>query len=332
MTKRERVQAAIRGERPDQLPYSFWTHLPGSDLDAERLADDTYSFFRTYDIDFIKTMNNGMYAIEDYGCEIDYSAIPSGGVAKVIRTPISGPDDWKRITPCSIHEGCLARELKSLRLLLDRTKGDEVPVIFTVFSPLTIANKLSNNTLRQHINEGHGAAVHSALRLITETTCNLAKAVIEMGADGVFFAAQNSTYSFMTTEEYKEYGVPYDLQVLQAAEHGWMNTIHAHGSDIITELLRDYPVQAFNWHAWETYPTVSEAGATIDKCLMGGLSRTDITNCDRNAIQNQIFECYRTLEGRRHILTPGCVIRYPLNDSMLAYVKQAKEFIESKLR
>ena len=26
MTKKERIQAAIAGEKPDKLPYSFWTH------------------------------------------------------------------------------------------------------------------------------------------------------------------------------------------------------------------------------------------------------------------------------------------------------------------
>ena len=33
MTKKERIQAAIRGEKPDKMPYSFWTHMPGTDLD-----------------------------------------------------------------------------------------------------------------------------------------------------------------------------------------------------------------------------------------------------------------------------------------------------------
>lgn len=170
MTKRERIWAAVHGEQPDTLPYSFWTHLPGIDLNPDKLAEKTYEFYRTYDVDFIKTMNNGMYAIEDFGCEIDYSAVPQGGVAKVIKTPISQPEDWYKLQPCSIKQDSLARELKGLRLLLDKVNGEDVPVIFTIFSPLTIANKLSGNTLRQHINDGHSAAVHYALKVITQTT------------------------------------------------------------------------------------------------------------------------------------------------------------------
>ena len=38
MTKHERVRSALRGEAPDRPPYGFWTHLPGIDLDPDRLA------------------------------------------------------------------------------------------------------------------------------------------------------------------------------------------------------------------------------------------------------------------------------------------------------
>ena len=84
MTKKERIQAAIRGEKPDKMPYSFWTHMPGTDLDPEAISQKTYEFYKKYDFDFVKTMNNGMYAIEDFGCTVDYSEIVKGGVAKVV--------------------------------------------------------------------------------------------------------------------------------------------------------------------------------------------------------------------------------------------------------
>ena len=80
MTKKERIQAAILGEKPDKMPYSFWTHMPGTDLDPEAISQKTYEFYKKYDFDFVKTMNNGMYAIEDFGCTVDYSEIVKGGV------------------------------------------------------------------------------------------------------------------------------------------------------------------------------------------------------------------------------------------------------------
>lgn len=329
MNKKERIQAAIRGEKPDELPYSLWTHLPGIDLDPALLAEKTYEFYKTYDVDFIKTMNNGMYAIEDFGCEIDYSEIKTGGVAKVISTPVNQPSDWSNLKASPIDRGGLARELLSLKLLLEKTKDEQVPVIFTVFSPITTADKLSRKKLVEHIRTGHGALVKQALEVITETAEQVAKEAIQLGADGIFFASQMSTYNVMTAEEYEEYGKPYDLRVLAAAKDGWFNTLHAHGENIMFEVLRDYPVDVFNWHAWETMPALDEAYALTGKCLMGGLERMDITNKNRNNLQHQIYESYKLLGGRHQILTPGCVIRYPLDNEMLDYVKRTKFYIES---
>lgn len=331
MTKRERIKAAVNGTKPDKLPYSLWTHLPGIDLDPVLLAEKTYEFYKTYDVDFIKTMNNGMYAIEDFGCTVDYSEIEKGGVAKVISTPISEASDWLKLTPCSVNEGSLKRELTALKLLLEKTAGEDVPVLFTIFSPITTADKISGKKLLTHIREGHGDEVKKALEVITETTMALAKEVIRMGADGIFYASQMSTYDTMTAEEYLEYGKPYDLNVLDAAKDGWFNTIHAHGNNIMFDILKDYPVAVFNWHAGETLPELDEAFLLTGKCLMGGLKRMDITNRNKNEIQNQIYESFKTLNGLHQILTPGCVIRYPLDDEMLGYVKRIKEYIEGRI-
>lgn len=329
MNKKDRIRSTLLGEKPDCLPYSFWSHLPDVDLDPVLLADKTYQFYKTYDIDFIKTMNNGMYAIEDFGCKIDFSPVAKGGVSQVVSTPIQCADDWEKLSVCPINQGSLARELTSLKLLLEKVKGENVPVLFTVFSPITTAEKLSGKKLLSHIAEGHGEVVHRALKVITETTATLAQEALRLGADGIFFASQLSTYDSMTPKAYAEYGKPYDLTVLEAASAGWFNTLHAHGNNIMVELLRNYPVAAFNWHAWETLPAMDEARALTGKCLMGGLERMDITNNRKNEVQHQIFECLRMLGGRNLILTPGCVIRHPLDNEMLSFIKRTKDYVES---
>ena len=162
MNKTERIQAAVFGDQPDHLPYSFWTHLPGFDLDPVRLAEKTYQFYKDHDIDFIKTMNNGMYAVEDYGCAIDASDIEHGGVAKLTGTPILSAADWGKLASCRLDQGSLKRELLSLSLLLEKVKDENVPVLFTVFSPMTTAEKLSGGKLLSHIAGGHGKDVHKA--------------------------------------------------------------------------------------------------------------------------------------------------------------------------
>ena len=284
MTKMERIAAAIRGDAVDTVPYSLWSHLPLIDLDPVKNAEQTYGFYKTYDVDILKTMNNGMYSVEDFGAVADYSEIAGGGVAKIISTPVHRPKDWLDLEPVSVNAGALAREQEYLRLLLDKTRG-EVPVIFTV---------------------------------------------IEMGADGIFFATQLSSYAAGEESFYREYGMPYDLAVLSASS-GWCNVLHAHGKDIMFPLLRKYPVQIFNWHAWESLPEIGEAQALTGKCIMAGLERMDITGGRKNEIEYRIYETLRQTGGRKIILSPGCVIRYPLNEEILAFVRKAKNEIEEKL-
>ena len=89
----------------------------------------------------------------------------------------------------------------------------------------------------------------AALEVICQTTEALAAKAIEMGADGVFMASQMSNYATsmavepLTAAEYLEYGKPYDVRVLNAANNagGWMNTIHCHGDNIMFDILKDYP-------------------------------------------------------------------------------------------
>lgn len=328
MTKQERIYAATKFEATDKVPYSFWSHMPDVDLDPVALAERTYQFYKKYDLDFIKTMNNGMYAIEDFGCQVDYSDVAKGGVAKTVTSPIETPADWLTLKPTPYTEGSLARELLSLKLLLEKVKDENVPVIFTVFSPITTADKLSRKKVKEHIENGHSAEVKQALEVIAQSTAALAKEAIRLGAAGVFFASQMSSYDVTDLEFFREFGKPYDLQVLDACDGGWLNTIHAHGTNIMFDVVRDYPVNVFNWHAWESLPTIAEAQALTGKCLMGGLDRRDIHDCKRNEVLHQIFEAYKATNGKGLILTPGCVIRHPLNDDMLAYIRSAKELVE----
>ena len=57
----------------------------------------------------------------------------------------------------------------------------------------------------------------------------------------------------------------------------------------------------------------------------------DITDGKKNEIEYRIYETFRQTGGRKVILSPGCVIRYPLDEEMLAFVRKAKNEMEEKL-
>lgn len=330
MTKKELVKAAIEGKAMKQVPYAIWSHMPDVDRDVDAITERTYDFYKTYDVDLVKTMNNGMYSVEDFGCKVDFSDVPKGGVAKVVCTPIETGEEWLAIKEAPITEGALKRELTYLTKLLEKLDGEEVPVVFTVFSPITTANKLCAGKILEYIKEGYGPQIHEALKAITATTKKLVEKAIELGADGIFFASQMSSFTICDEDLFREYGAAYDMEVLNASK-GWCNILHCHGTDIMFDVLKEYPVQIFNWHAWETLPTVEEVSHFLGKTIMGGIDRMDITNKRKNEVRHQIYETIKQTEGKHLILAPGYVIRYPLDERMLAYVKQVKDEVEKVL-
>lgn len=319
MNKIERVRAALAGAAVDRPPYSFWTHLPGIDLDPLRLAAETAAFAARYDIDFVKSMSNGLYCVEDWGCLCDYSEIEKGGVARVTVPAVSAPDDWARLGEVEVARGAFGRELAHFARLVELA-GPGVPVLATVFSPLTIAGKLSNGLHRRHLNEAPDLLLQG-LETITRVTCRFAGATLARGCAGVFFAVQEASAEVMDEAAYRRFGEPFDRRVLDAAKAagGWFNTVHMHGDDILFNLLKDYPADALNWHIGETPPAIAAyraAGGT--KPIVGGLQRGHITRRELDAIRGDIDSALAQSGGRGLLLAPACVIRHPVDDATLS--------------
>lgn len=54
MSKRERVEAALKGEPVDRVPVSAWRHFVPEEISAERLAAVSLAHFREFDWDWLK--------------------------------------------------------------------------------------------------------------------------------------------------------------------------------------------------------------------------------------------------------------------------------------
>jgi uroporphyrinogen decarboxylase len=320
----QRVRAALRGEPVDRPPYSFWTHLPEIDRNPEKLAFETAEFCARYDLDFIKTMPNGLYAVEDWGCVADHSAVRDGGVSAVLRAAVTSPQDWDRLDEIDVSAGSLGRELDHFARLL-KIVGPSVPVLATVFSPLTIASKLSNGAYRQHLGDDP-ASVARGLEIITATTCAFVREAIGRGCAGVFLATQEATSNVLDECVYRRLGEPFDRRVIECATAagGWFNVIHMHGENVFFELLAGYDVSALNWHIGEAQPAIhayrANGGA---RPILGGLRRDRFTRCDTAGLLSDI-ECAMTeSDGLGILLAPACVIRHPVDNDVLRFAADA---------
>lgn len=325
----EKIQNVLNGVHQKEIPYSFWFHMPEVDLNPKAIAKQTCEIQEKYNLDFIKTSNNGMYMTEDYGTEIDHSDVHHGGYSRLVRPFIESNEDWKKVRPMNINQPALNRELEFLQLTIDK-KGKEVPIIMTIFSPLTTLNKMTCGNIAKFATENN-EYLHEALRNISETTKALVQKAISMGASGIFFATQLHCYDILTVDQVKEYANPYDKMVLEGLEGSWFNLIHIHGNNIMFGQVTDYPVEVFNWHIGETLPEPREVQLYNNKVVSGGFSGEVIKEGSYEKLNNDIYKIAMATKGEGLILSPSCVIPNPINEDMLNYIYKIKKETEDIL-
>jgi uroporphyrinogen decarboxylase len=132
---------------------------------------------------------------------------------------------------------------------------------------------------------------------------------LDAGADGFFFASQWIRAAFCSREQYQEFGLTYDLEVLEAVGHRSRVTIlHLHGTDVYFDLVDEYPVDALSWHDRETPPSLAEARRRTDCAFITGLEPALLHDGPPEAVTAQALDAIRQTEGRGLILAPACVI------------------------
>ena len=307
MTAAERVQAALRGDDLDHPPISLWRHFPEEDQSAQDLAASTLRWQAMLDLDFIKLMPPGDYATIDWGATSEFRGAP-GGTRETTHYPIQSPEDWLNIKPVSASKGFNAHVVDACRLVREGV-GPDVPVLQTIFSPLTIGNKLSNGLVIDHV-RSHPENVHQALDAIRDVTVALTKASLEAGADGVFFASQCATSELVSREEYDEFGVAYDAPVLAAAgEAGSIFTlIHIHGENTFFDVMAGYDGHALNWHDRRVGPPISEVLQEYsERAAVAGIDEKAIATMTAEQVAEQVRDARAQAGDRRLLIGPGCV-------------------------
>jgi uroporphyrinogen decarboxylase len=308
MSHRERVERALALKQTDRVPFGFWWHFPNHDRSPRRLAELQLALQRELDLDFIKFSPYGLYSVVDWGVTLNVR----GGDQTPVQAdfPIRRPEDWRKLRPFGGDEGEYLVVLEAQRIALEELTED-VPLVQTVFSPLTSCAKLAGrDTLIQHLREDP-RAVHAGLEVVTETTGRFAREVVSRGAAGLFFATQLAGEGGLTRDEYREFARPYDTRVLEAVRgRSWFNIFHLHGENVMFDLVLDAPVQAFSYHDREGGgPSLGELKERTDKCLVGGLGRqTTLVRGTPEEVDAEVRDAWDQVGRRGLILGPGCVV------------------------
>lgn len=320
MSKRERVDAALKGEPVDRVPVSAWRHFIPEETSPQQLANASLTHFREFDWDWLKLNPRATYYAEAWGNRYDYTNY-HGVLPQLIEGPINSPADLERVRPVAPTDGVFAEQLELIR----RVKAGigDAHFVQTVFSPLSvIAFLLARSTaadmqqqvqaqydgIRRAIRE-NPQGVHHAAQAIAETLAAYAAAAVDAGASGIFFAiVKLARRDVLTEAEYAQFGRPYDLQVLKAVQGAPFNLLHVCGPYVYFDAVKDYPVHAINWATLNQHnPTVGAAQRLTQRALIGGVDELGTLQTGTpDEVLAEAQAAIRATGGRRFLLAPGC--------------------------
>jgi uroporphyrinogen decarboxylase len=319
MDKRERLEAAIRGQPVDRAPIALWRHFPGDDQRPADLAAATVAFQRRWDFDFVKVTPASSFCVRDWGA-VDEWIGNIEGTRDYTRRPIRAAEDWLALRPLDPRAGALGDQLRCLELI--RAELPDAPIVQTIFNPLSQAKNLAGPDLPSMLRR-HPREVKHGLEIIAATTVEFIRAAKAIGVDGIFLAVQHASASLLSEAEYREFGVEHDLRVLAAAQ-GWLNVLHLHGDAVYFELLADYPVQIWNWHDRETPPHLAGGLARVRGAVCGGLAReATMLRGAPGDVRAAVLDAIEQTAGRRLIVGTGCVLLIPTPEANLRAARDA---------
>jgi len=167
------------------------------------LAQATLRFHERYGSDFLKITPRGGYAVEAWGC---VEATPSVriGHRPCASCAVRSGEDWKKIRvsippPAPGYADEIETTFASASIVGSGTRR-----CATLFSPLSLAKKLSGDRL-QHDLRDHPAAVTGALEAITETLIKFALLALAEGVSGIFYSIQAAADA-NSDEDYARFG------------------------------------------------------------------------------------------------------------------------------
>lgn len=311
--------------------FSFWTHFPLDDLDSEKIVKRISEFNHDLEMNVIKTMPNGLFAIEDWISDlVDYSEVPHGGVAKINETTYEDLIQKIISKDLTVTRGAYKREIDSIIQLRD-SLSKNTEIICTVFTPLTLLKKLFPKDLVMLMNSGEKEKMEQITEKITAITKEYIEAASRSGCAGFFFANQAIDFHYQHPEEYQKNGLKVERGLIDFIhEQNKYIILHLHGQIKSTEILKQFDVEGYSWHINESDVTIDDFHEEMpdDKVIFGGISRRLLTEGKVDEVISEVDDYLHGAYNRQIIFAPECVIRYPIRMSAL---KQISALIKERM-
>jgi uroporphyrinogen decarboxylase len=243
----------------------------------------------------------------------------------VTREPLASAADVGALRPVDPSGGALGEQLDALRMIRARV-GPDIPIIWTIFSPLMVLPFLVRGGKPQALAllRSDPAAVERGLGAIAETLAVYAGACLAAGADGLFYATNVATRALLTAAECRRFQRPFDLPILAAVKDAPFNLLHVCGDDILFDEFADYPVAAFSWALVDGNPSLKEGHRRTGRAVVGGLpAKPHIASMPPDALVARARAAIDEMAGRWLLLGPDCSINPDTPERLLHAVGAA---------
>ncbi|MDO5733031.1 MAG: uroporphyrinogen decarboxylase family protein [Eubacteriales bacterium] len=301
MKKRDRVFAAIKHETVDHVPAYFTTHFTKDKHFDDPAVEEHLRFYEEVNPDIQKIMNENL--------------VPYFGMIKT-------PDDWKCIPKLDRNSDFMRRQLEMVKKIFDRMDKDAFNIgtlhgiVASSIHPIEwhYGYEPVRELLCAHLREKK-EPVLDAMKRIAEGLCDLARAYMEIGLDGILYASLGGERHYFTDEEFEEYIAPLDKLILQTAkEAGGHNILHMCKQNVNFDRYQSYKglYEISNWGVYEAHLSLTEGRACFpDGAVLGGLSnQPDSVLCQgsREEIEQEIDKVLAEVGREGFILGTDCTI------------------------
>ena len=318
MTKRARVLAALHGEPVDRVPLSFWLHNFVTENSAAGLTAETLRLARTFDWDFLKPQSRAQCFAEMWGLSYRPSTERATPFT-VTHTPLAGAAEVARLQPVDPRRGALGEQLAALAAIR-AALGPDTPIIWTIFAPMMVMPYVLAGGREQAlaIARAEPKAMDAGLAAIAETLAAYARACVEAGADGLFYATNLARGDGLTPGECRRFQRPHDLRVLGAVAQAPFNLLHICGPAVHFDEFADYPVTAFSWALGAGNPSLAEVHRRTGRAVVGGLpAKPEIASMGATDIAARAKRAVDEMRGRALLLGPDCSINPDTPEALL---------------
>lgn len=306
MEKRERLERTLAGEPTDRAPVAVWRPFAGDDQRAADFASCVIHDQRRYDWDFINLYPAPSYPVIDYGVQDEWLG-SADGTRTPTRYAVRRSLDWTELRALDPQRGEIGKQMMALKLVQNAFESEALPVMFTVYSPLSQAARIAgHDALLRHMRRSTERLI-TGLNVLTESTMRLIEALRGTGIAGVYYVMDYADYTLISESEYRQFGLFHDLQVLEAMPPAWwFNMLYFKGSAPMFNLLADLPAFTVNWHDVTAEPNLIDGKLMLKGAACGGLdAETHLRAASPSLVSDIARTALKNMAHRRLIISTG---------------------------